>query len=296
MELTHLRYFIAVAEELHFGRAAEKMHIAQPPLSQQIKRLEDELDVKLFNRSSRRVELTEAGRIFLPEARAIIQRADEACSTLYKLAKGKSGYFAVAFSEPAINTFLPGAIKEFMEKYPDVQLSLNELGILEQFHALDEKRIHLSFMRPFGHDTEAYSKRLIMSERYLTALPAGHKLCSEAFITLDMLKDEPLILFPRSKHPHLRSRFDECFHDCGFEPMVIEEMSSKHTTLSFVAAGVALTLVPESSMVYSLPGVEFKELKSKLPPVEIYALWRPENESPMIKNLLDLVPNVEQPE
>jgi DNA-binding transcriptional LysR family regulator len=293
MELTHLRYFIAVAEELHFGRAAEKMHIAQPPLSQQIKRLEGELDVKLFNRSSRRVELTEAGRIFLPEARAIVQRADEACSTLDKLAKGKSGYFAVAFSEPAINTFLPGAIKNFMDKYPDVQVSLNELGILEQFHALDEKRIHLSFMRPFGHDIRAYSKRLIMSEKYMAALPAGHRLCAEPFITLNMLEKEPLILFPRSRHPKLRNRFDESFHNCGFEPEIIEELSSKHTTLAFVAAGMALTLVPESSMVYSLPGVVFKKLESNLPPVEIYALWRPENESPMIDHLLDLIPTLE---
>jgi DNA-binding transcriptional LysR family regulator len=291
MELTHLRYFIAVADELHFGRAAAKLHIAQPALSQQIKRLEDELEVKLFNRTSRRVELTPAGNVFLSGARGVLARADEACRKAADLGKGKSGCLAIAFNEPAINTFLPEAIAKFMRKYPEVQLSLKELDITEQFRAFDEKRLHLGFMRPFGHDTSAYSKQLIMKEKYVLALPRKHKLCSQPVLSFEMIANEALILFPRAEHPHLRDSFDECFRSAGIEANIIQELSSKRTTLALVAAGAALAFVPESSTVYSPPGVEFRNVKSDLPEIEIFALWRSENESPLIKNFLALIPD-----
>lgn len=290
MELTHLRYFITVAEELHFGRAAAKLHISQPPLSQQIKRLEDELEIKLFNRTSRRVELSEAGRVFLSEARGIVERANEACLTMMNMGKGQCGYLSIASSEPAINTFLPEALKKFMHKYPDVQLSLKEWGIIEQFKAFDEKRIHLGFIRPFGHDASAYSKRLMLRQQYVLALPANHKLCAHSSLTLDMIGNEALILFPRSRHPQLRDCFDECFRISGLNPNIIQEIVSKHTTLALVKAGIGLAFVPESSMIYSPPGVEFRHLDSNLPAVEIFAFWRPENDSPLVRNFLDLIP------
>jgi DNA-binding transcriptional LysR family regulator len=292
MELTHLRYFVTVAEELHFGRAAAKLHIAQPPLSQQIKRLETELDVKLFNRTSRRVELTVAGEMFLAEARGIIERADETYAMISSLGKGQKGYLPIAFIESAINTFLPEIIKSFMQKYPDVQLSLKAMGMLEQFRAFDEKRLHLGFIRPFKHDISAYSKRLIIREPYVLALPENHKLCANEVLSLDMLTGEPLILFPRSRHPHLRNRFDECFQRAGVKPDVIMELMSKHTSLAMVKSGIALAFIPESSMFYSPEGVTFRKLDSDLPPIEIYAIWRPENDSPLIKNFLDLIPEI----
>jgi DNA-binding transcriptional LysR family regulator len=290
MELTHLRYFITVAEELHFGRAAAKLHIAQPALSQQIKRLEDELEAKLFNRTSRRVELSAAGKMFLNKAYGIIERADEACAAITSMGKGKSGCLSIAFNEPAINTFLPKAIEKFMRKYPEVQLSLKELDITEQLKALDEKRLDLGFMRPYGHDTGVYSKRLIMREKYVLALPSKHKLCAKSKLTLDMIGDEPLILFPRSEHLRLRSRFDECFRTVGFTPNIIQELSSKRTSLALVETGIALAFVPESSMLNSPAGVEFRELDGDLPPIEIFAIWRPENDSSLIRNFLSLIP------
>jgi DNA-binding transcriptional LysR family regulator len=292
MELTHLRYFVAVAEELHFGRAAAKLHIAQPALSQQIKRLEDELDTRLFNRTSRRVELSAAGKILLSKAYGIIDQADEACATITSLGKGQSGYLSIAFNEPAINTFLPKVIEKFMRKYPEVQLSLKELGIIEQFKAFDEKRLDLGFMRPFGYDTSAYSKRLILREQYVLALPEKHKLCANPSLTLDMIGKEPLILFPRAIHPQLRNRFDECFQLSGFKPNIIQELSSKRTTLALVETGMALAFVPESSIIHSPSSVEFRKLDSNLPAVEIFALWRSENDSPLIENFLDLIPRI----
>lgn len=289
MELTHLRYFIAVAEELHFGRAAARLHIAQPALSQQIKRLEDELEAKLFNRTSRRVELSAAGRIFLVKAHQIIERADEACSIITSLGKGQSGCLSIAFNEPAINTFLPKVIERFMRKYPEVQLSLKELNITEQFRAFDEKRLDLGFVRPFGHDINTYSKRLMMREKYVLALPAKHKLCVNSKITLNMIGNEPLILFPRSEHPQLRDRFNECFRTAGLTPNIIQELASKRTSLALVATGIALTFIPESSMFQSSSGVEFRELDSDLPSIEIFAIWSSENDSPLIKNFLERV-------
>ena len=290
MELTHLRYFVAVAEELHFGRAAMKLHIAQPALSQQIKRLEDELETRLFNRTSRRVELSMAGKIFLSKAYGIIDQADEACATITSLGKGQSGYLSIAFNEPAINTFLPKGIEKFMRKYPEVKLSLKEMDISEQFKAFDEKRLDLGFMRPYGHDTSAYSKRLVLREKYVLALPKNHKLCTNSSLTLAMIGNEPLILFPRAEHPQLRNRFDECFQLSGFQPNIIQELSSKHTTLALVETGIALAFVPESSMLHSPSGVESCQLNSDLPTVEIFALWPSNNDSPLIRNFLDLIP------
>lgn len=290
MELTHLRYFVTVAEELHFGRAAKKLHIAQPPLSQQIKRLEGELDVKLFNRTSRRVELTTAGKIFLPEARGIVERADETYAMITSLGKGQKGYLSIAAIEPAINTFLPEVIKFFMGKYPEVQLSVKEMGIIEQFKAFDEQRLHLGFVRPFQIDTSIYAKRLIMRERYVLALPEKHKLCRLPSLTLDKIAGEPLILFPRTRHPQLRDRFDECFKRFGFKPNVILELMSKHTTLAMVKAGIALAFVPESSMLFCPPEIKFQTLDCNFPDVEIFALWRAENDSALIKNFIDLIP------
>jgi len=290
MELTHLRYFVAVAEELHFGKAAAKLHIAQPALSQQIKRLEDELNSKLFNRTSRRVELSTAGKIFLSKAYGIIEQADEAYATITSLGKGQSGYLSIAFNEPAINTFLPQAIGKFMRKYPKVQLSLKEMNIIEQFKAFENKSLDLGFMRPYGHNTSAYSKRLILREKYQLALPANHKLCTNSSVSLDMINDEPLILFPRAIHPQLCNRFDECFQLAGFKPNIIQELSSKRTTLALVKTGIALAFVPESSILQSPAGVEFRKVDSNLPDVEIFALWHSENDSSLIENFLNLIP------
>lgn len=290
MELTHLRYFITVARELHFGRAAAKLHMTQPPLSQQIQRLEDELEVKLFNRTRRRVELSTAGKIFLPEALKIVELADKTSSTMFSLFKGQTGYLPIASNETAINTFLPEAIKKFMSKYPEVKVSLDESGIVEQFNALDEKRIHLGFMRPLGYDIEPYSKRLLLREKYMLALPTNHKLCAYSLISLDMLHNEPLILLPQSRYQHLRNCFNEAFQAFGLKPNIIQELNSKHTTLAMVKVGIGLAFVPESNIVCAPDGVEFRQLNGNLPPIEIFALWHPENDSPLIKNFLDLIP------
>ncbi len=255
-----------------------------------IEAIEDELGIKLFNRSSRRVELSHGGKIFLPEARGIIKRADEASMLMRSLSKGQKGYLPIGFNEPAINTFLPEAIKEFIKLYPDVRLSLDELDITEQFNALEENRINLGFVRPFGHDISAYEKRLVLREEYVLALPENHRLCASPSVNLPMVRNEALIIFPRSGHPRLRDRFDQCFKESGLEPDIVQEIISKHTTLALVRAGIGLAFVPASTAVYAPEGVEFRKVESDLPEVEIFALWHKNAYSPLVNNFLDLVP------
>ena len=153
-------------------------------------------------------------------------------------------------------------------------------------------------MRPLGYDIDPYSKRLLLRENYVLALPANHRLCAYPSISLNMLRDEPLILLPQSRYQYLRNCFNEVFQSCGLEkPNIIQELKSKHTTLAMVKVGVGLAFVPESNMVCSPEGVEFRRLDCNLPPIEIFALWHPENDSPLIKNFLDLIPtNIETTE
>lgn len=290
MELTHLKYFIAVAEELHFGRAAAKLHIAQPPLSQQIKRLEDELEVKLFNRTSRRVELTAAGRVFLEEAHAIVSRAERACAEISDIARGRTGYLAIGFNEPAINTFLAVTVNKFMSSYPEVKLALKELETLLQFEALEDKRIHIGFMRPFGHDMTGYSSRMVISEEYRLAMLASHPLAQQQIIPLKALAGEPLIMFPKATQPILRQRLEDCFRAVGVEPQVVQDATSKHTTLALVKAGIGIALIPESSTLYAPDEVVFRQLSGELPRVNTFAVWRSDNDSPVVENFLRMVP------
>lgn len=289
MELTHLRYFIAVAEELHFGRAAKRVHIAQPPLSQSIRKLEDELGTALFNRTSRKVELTSAGNLFLDEARGIVSMAENSVKTMRQYGNGSKGSLALGFNEPAINTFLSGAIRKFIEKYPEVKLSLFELETAEQLKALSERRIHLGILRPFNWDTGTLESKLLLRENYVLALPREHKLCAKNRINLSSLKNEKFIMFPKAIHPALFECLNKCFQSHGFTPEIVQEAVRKQTTLALVESGLGIALVPESSMRLSPPGVVFKDIIGKLPTVDIYAVWRSGDSSPIVNNFLKTI-------
>jgi DNA-binding transcriptional LysR family regulator len=295
MELTHLRYFIAVAEELHFGRAAKRVHIAQPPLSQSIRKLEDELGTALFIRTSRKVELTSAGSLFLEEARAIVSRAENSVQAMRQYAGGSKGCLALGFNEPAINTFLSTAIREFIRKYPEVKLSLFELETAEQLKALSERRIHLGIMRPFNCDLGALESRLLLSEEYVLALPRGHRLCARSKIELSSLKNEKFIMFPKTIQPALFECLTQCFQKHGFTPDIVQEAVTKQTTLALVESGLGIALVPESSKRLSPPGVVFKSVVGKLPSVDIYAVWQRGYNSPIVNNFLETIRTGETP-
>lgn len=289
MELTHLRYFITVAEELHFGRAARKLHIAQPPLSQQIMRLEEELEVKLFNRTSRRVELTSAGKLFLTEAKAIIERADYASGKMRDIAAGSSGSLSLGFNESAINTFLPETIRNFREKHPEIKLILHELETAAQLEALQSAQIDLGVMRPFGHDLTQFSTQLLFQEHYVAAVPNNHKFIKDERheIRLDELSSEKFIMFPREIHPSLYDHIVKCCEAVGFTPRIAQNAITKQTTLALIEAGLGIALVPESAKHHAADGISFIKLKSSLPPVNIMAVWRLTENSVIIRNFLE---------
>ncbi|MBN2643499.1 MAG: LysR family transcriptional regulator [Victivallales bacterium] len=291
MELMHLRYFVAVAEELHFGRAAQRLHMAQPPLSQQIMKLEDELEVKLFTRSSRKVELTSAGKIFLEDSRDILKRAEVSRRAMRELSTGARGALSLGFNEPAINTFLSATVREFIDTYPEVKLSLLELETAEQIEALNMRQIHLGIMRPFGYDLGAFQQRRLWTEKYLLALPESHPLCEYETISPLQLKNEKFIMFPRSLNPALFNCITEAFETYGFRPRVVQDAVSKQTTLALVEAGLGVALVPQSSSHLAPHGVKFIAIEdaNTLPTVEINAVWLNDISPQVILNFLNIV-------
>jgi DNA-binding transcriptional LysR family regulator len=291
MELTHLRYFVAVAEELHFGHAARELHITQPPLSKQIKRLEEELEVKLFNRTSRRVELTEAGIFFFKEAKAILARADYVSGKMRDIAKGSSGSLSLGFNESAINTFLPGTIRKFREKYPEVKLILHELETAVQFEALHSAQIDLGIMRPFGHDLSRLNTRLLFQEKYVVAVPDNHKFIKDKRqeISLSELSSDKFITLPREIHQNLYDHIVKCCEAVGFTPQIVQNAITKKTILALVEAGLGIALVQESAKRNAPERVGFINLKRSLPSIDIMAVWRQSENSVIISNFLDVI-------
>ncbi len=288
MELRQLKYFVAVAEELHFGRAARRVHISQPPLSQQIKALEDEMGVKLLKRTSRSVSLTAAGRLFLEEARSILAQLDRASDKVLRTARGEIGHLSIGFVGPAMDGRLPEALKEFQKRYPDVILSLNEQGTRAQMEALIQDRIHIGFLRLFGNDLGGFQKELFLREPYLLALPRGHALTKKRDLTLASLKGHPMILFPRPIQPALYDNIISSLEKAGVTPVISQEAGTKHTTIALVSAGLGVALVPASTANLKRTGVAFRPIKGALPPVEIFMVWPEDMGNPIVDRFLTI--------
>jgi len=289
MEMRQLRYFVAVAEELHFGRAAERVNICQPPLSQQIKNLEEELGAQLFNRKSKKISLTDAGAAFLEDAKEILKRVDSAAERVRGLARGVVGWISLGLVLPAMDTFLPDAIRVFRSKNPLVEIQLLEMGTAAQLAALRAGHIHVGVMRLFQHDTRGLIVERIVEEPYILAVPSGHRLASLDAIPLGALDGEPLIFFPRHSHPALYDRIIACFSVAGCTPMIVQEATSKFTSIALVAAGLGMALVPASTRKQSRPGVTYRPITGSLPMVELSLVWREDAESAALRNLIATV-------
>lgn len=274
MELSHLKYFTAVAELLHFGKAAKKLNISQPPLSQQIRKLEEELQIKLFVRTSRKVELTDAGKIFYEEARAVLERADAAMEKVEEIASGSSGSLSIGFNEAALNTVLPSAIKKFRETHPGVKLQLKELETPDQLSAIRENKIQLAVLRLFHHDISGLKSKLIFKEPYKLALPQGHHLSKYKKLPLKKLNGESIIIFPQPMQPDLHRHILESCAKSGAKLNIAQEAASKQTTLALVESGIGCAFVPASSQKNCSRKINFVELAGGLPEVKISAVWK----------------------
>lgn len=289
MEMRHLRYFVAVAEELHFGRAAQRLNICQPPLSQQIKDLEHELGTPLFYRNNKRISLTEAGGAFLDDAREILQRAELACERARSIARGDVGRIRMGLVLPALDTFVPDAIREFLSRNPGVEIQLVELGTLAQLKALAAGDIQVGVVRLFQQDTTGLITEKIVEEPYILALPSKHRLASFKKVPLAALDGESLIVFPRRTHPALYDKVIACCSAAGSTPRIEQEATTKVTAVALAAAGIGVALVPASARRQRRMGVVYRPVVGDLPTVELSLVWKTGAESPCLKTLVDTI-------
>ncbi|HEU0217613.1 MAG TPA: LysR substrate-binding domain-containing protein [Stellaceae bacterium] len=262
MELRHLRYFVAVAEEGHVTRAAERLGIQQPPLSQQIQALERELETQLFRRKPRGVELTPAGQALLDEARAILARADEAVAAVKRTARGEAGRIGIGFTSSAsFHPFLPRAIRAFREAHPLVALVLEESGTTELVEALRARSLDVAFVRsPVGESTDLFVRPLL-EEAMVAALPSGHVLsAARDSLPLAALAGETFILYRRPVGPGLHDAIIAACDRAGFSPTIGQEAPRMLSTLSLVAAGLGVTVVPASMSRLEAEGVAYRPL------------------------------------
>ncbi len=286
MELRQLRQFLAVAEELHFGRAAERLHMSQPPLSQSIRRLEEELGVALFARTSRSVELTSFGRHLLCEAREIVGRADETVRTLELMSRGERGVLRVGLVGPALEGPLPCRIRRFSQSHPEVCVQLEQLNSYEQLDMLRAGILDLGFVRLFKKPTEGLTVRPFFKEPYDLALPLGHPLAEREVVRLTDLEGEAMLIFQRRANPALYDAILAAFSEAGVCPDLVHVSLVKHTTTALVAAGMGVTLMPRGMVNVPRQGVVFRPIEGRLPPVEFSIAWAEGRETPLMRRFV----------
>lgn len=262
MELRHLRYFVAVAEEGHVTRAAERLGIQQPPLSQQIQALERELDVQLFRRKPRGVELTPAGRALFDEAKAILARATEAIAVTKRAARGEAGRIGLGFTcSASFHPFVPRAIRAFRETHPLVAFTLEESGTTELVEALRAETIDAAFVRSSIGAVAELTVHPLLEEPMVVALPSGHRLAEPAApLALAVLAGETFILYRRPVGPGLHDAIIAACDRAGFSPTIGQEAPRMLSTFSLVAAGLGVSLVPQSMTRLEAEGVVYRAL------------------------------------
>lgn len=291
MELRHLRYFIAVAEELHFGRAAQVLGISQPPLSQQIQALEHEVGARLFERTNRRVELSEAGRLFLQEARLVLAQVDKAADVARRAQLGELGELKIGFTSSApFNSSIPQAIFAFRQAFPAVHLNLQEMSSTEVAESLVDESIQVGLMRPLPLP-DSLSVVELMREPLVAVLNAGHPLVegSERGLHLAQLAQEPFVFFPRTYGSGLYAQLLNLARDAGFSPHFAQEAGEAMTIIGLVAAGLGVSVLPASYQRIRIDGVVYRTL---LDPEAVTAVWlvqRKGAQTPMAKAFVELL-------
>jgi DNA-binding transcriptional LysR family regulator len=289
VELRHLRYFLAVADERHFGRAARRLQMAQPPLSRQIQSLETELGFALFDRSRRRVELTPAGVALSAHARRVFEALDVGVREARRAAQGQIGRIAVGYPASVAVSGLAELIRAFRDRSPAVDVELRELPPQEQVEAIKARRIDLGFVRGPLREPEL-ALRLVRREELLVALPTGHRLAGRPRLALGELADDPFVLFPRDRSAAFFDQIVRLCHDAGFTPRVVQE-ALQLDVVSLVAAGFGVAILPGSMRLARRPGVVFRAIEGA-PTSELLAAWRPDDTSPVLRDFLEVLGQV----
>jgi DNA-binding transcriptional LysR family regulator len=285
IDIRQMRYFVAVAETLHFGRAAERLHISQPPLSRQVATLEKELGVRLFERQSRRATLTPAGRRFLEDARAVLMSFDQACRNARMAERGELGELSVGFMMHAAYTILPGLTRRFMAAHPGVHVELREAipGILA--NAVLTGRFDAAILFDPG-PVRGLETQAIYRERLSLALHASHRLAAHTTIAAAQLNGEPLIAAPVEVAPRLRRAIVDYCRSGGAEPTFRLEVELQQTIVSLVAENLGIALVPQSMAKLGIANLLFRDIEDA-PVIEHVMVWRPGNINPALKLFLE---------
>ncbi|MDH1264874.1 LysR family transcriptional regulator [Pseudomonas sp. GD03944] len=291
MELRHLRYFVAVAEELHFGRAAELLGISQPPLSQQIQALEQELGVRLFERSNRHVALTDAGRLFLEETRQTLAQVSHSVDVVRRAEQGEIGELQIGFTASApFVSIIPRAVFAFRQAFPAVHLNLQEMTSSEVSQALMERKLQIGMIRPLELPAELDAVELLR-EPLMALLHADHPLAGDEDrgLALAELADEPFVFFPRSYGTGLYGQLLGLARQAGFSPRVTQEAHEALTIIGLVAAGLGVSVLPSSFRRVRIDGVVFRTLLDADATTAVWLVKRRQERSPLAQAFIDLL-------
>ncbi len=288
IDLRHLRYFLAVGEELHFGRAAQRLHMAQPPLSQQIKRLEEEIGYPLFLRSSRSVKLTPAGKALMERARRTLTKVDEDLEAVRSVARGEVGEIRVGFVGSAMLSSLPRILGEYRRLYSGVQLHLDEAHTSQLLESLRDGTTDVALARDAGAADGVVVER-VMVEPLLCVVPKAHPLASRRLIPIALLKNEPFVFFPRSAGTYAWENTVRLCEQQGFRPNIVQEAPQWLTVVRLVGAGLGVTIFPASVEQILSSEVVCRKLSPSGGETSIDLVYRSDSTSPLVRAFCDLV-------
>jgi DNA-binding transcriptional LysR family regulator len=287
MELRHIRYFLAVAEERNFTRAAARVGIGQPPLSQQIKDLEAEVGAPLFHRIPQGAELTEAGRAFLETVRVIPMQAERAKLAAQRAARGEIGSLRVGFVASApFNRVVPSTIRSFRRAYPEVEMNFEEANAMRLIAGLKNGELDTAFFRFNDSPSDDLQIRLLSEERMVVALPTTHPAAKSAEIDLIRLRNDALILIPRDLGPSLFDIVILACRQAGFEPTLGQSAPQLSSVVSLVAAELGFSMVPESMRQLQMTGVTYREVKGDAPLSRLALAYRRGETSKIVRNFI----------
>ncbi|MFG3227344.1 LysR family transcriptional regulator [Kitasatospora sp. NPDC048194] len=286
LPLPQLHAFVVLAEELHFGHAAARLGIAQPPLSQQIRRLEDKVGYALFNREPGRIDLTPAGRELLPAARHALSHLAAALTAAREVGSGRAGRLRIGFAASLALTVLPSLLRNFRQRFPAVDLDIAEMTTTPQLAALRDRTIDIGLLRePPPHDAEL-DFETVLTEAFVAVLPASHPLAARRTVPVEEMADCPFVLLPRAVGPPLYDQITDLCTAAGFTPHVTQHAVEWQTVCALVETGLGVSLAPESIRRIRLKGVAFRRISPDTVRTRVAVAWRKNDTNPLIRAVL----------
>ncbi|GAA4023862.1 LysR family transcriptional regulator [Streptomyces plumbiresistens] len=285
LPLPQLHAFVVLAEELHFGHAAARLGIAQPPLSQQIRRLEDKVGHALFSREPGRVALTPAGRELLPAARRALTDLADGLDAARAVGSGRAGRLRIGFAASLALTVLPGLLRTFRQQFPDVRLDIHEMTTAPQIAAMHDRTIDIGLLREPPADETELGFKTVFSEPFVAVLPSTHPLAAQRTVNIAQLAESPFVLLPRTVGPQLHDRITSLCTAAGFTPQVAQHAVEWQTVCALVGTGLGVSLAPASIRRIRLKGVAFRGIKPAAR-TRVAVAWRKNDQNPLVAELL----------